>query len=122
MDTALGQRLLNPTAVFVQFNDTPAGIGMTPSGLWVEHSKGLPAIFGEILAVGAEAYAQGYRIGMFVLFARYAGEITDELDDGRNFAIFGMEDVLAEIPKGALVYSDEEMARFNLKPDYSGVT
>jgi co-chaperonin GroES (HSP10) len=122
MDTAAGQRLRGPTTVMVQINDTPAGIGMTPSGLWVEHSMRLPAIFGEILAVGALAFEQGYRPGMLVLFVRYAGEITDELEDGRCFAIFSMEDILGEIPKESLVYSDEEAARLNLEPDFAGIT
>jgi co-chaperonin GroES (HSP10) len=105
----------------IRFADTPAGIGMTPSGIWVEHSKRLPAIFGEIVACGPGAELQGYRVGMFVLFVRYAGEITDEYEDGSAYAIFSINDVLAEIPKEALRYTDEEVARFNLRPNFAGV-
>ncbi len=121
MNAALGQRLVHPDTVMVRMNDTPAGIGMTPSGLWVEHSENLPAIFGEILAVGPQAQTAGFAPGMLVLFVRYAGEITDEHDDGRVFAIFSMHDILAEIPKEALRYTDEEAARFTLQPDFSDV-
>lgn len=110
-DTALGQRLVHADGVLVRMNDIPAGGGMTPSGLWIEHSERLPAIFGEVLACGTAALAFGVRPGMFVLFVRYAGEITDEHDDGTVYAVFSMHDLLAEIPREALRYSDADAAR-----------
>ena len=105
----------------IKMKDTPAGIGMTPSGLWVEHTTRLPAIFGEIVAIGATAEAAGYRIGMYVLFVRYSGEEIGNYEDGKVFAIFSMNDILSEIKQEAFVYSAETAARFNLSPDYSEV-
>lgn len=92
---------------------------MTPSGIWIEHTERLPAIFGDIVAVGAAAEDAGYRVGMFVLFVRYSGEEVESFEDGRVFAIFSMNDILSEIKQEALFYSSEVAARFNLAPDYS---
>lgn len=119
-DEAFGERLAWPHLVMVRLNDTPAGVGMTPSGLWVEHTERLPAIFGEIVAVGAAAAAAGFRIGMFVLFVRYSGEETASYEDGQVFSIFSMNDILSEVKQEALIYSSEAAARFNLAPDYAG--
>ena len=96
-DTALGQQLLSDDTVHVRFADAPAGVGLTPAGLYVEHSHKLPAIFGEILSLGRNAYDAGLRKGASVLFIRYAGEITDVLPDGAIFAVFDYHDIPAGI-------------------------
>lgn len=96
-DTALGQQLIHDDHVQVQYADRPAGEGITPSGLFVQHSTELPAIFGTILSVGKTAYKAGYRKGAFVFFIRYAGEPTDVLPDGRTFAVFHFQDIPARI-------------------------
>lgn len=118
-DNALGQRLTWPDLVMIRMNDHPAGVGMTPSGLWIEHTERLPAIFGEVIAMGSYAEAAGFEIGMFVLFVRYSGEITDAYEDGSNFAVFNCRDILAEVKREALIFSEVEMEKLNLRPNFN---
>lgn len=94
--TYCNRRLFGVDAVLVRFCDDWAGGGITPIGLEVAHSKGLPAIFGEVCALGPDAKAAGLSKGQSILFTRYAGEVTDVLDDGQVYAIFDYNDIRAE--------------------------
>jgi len=94
---ACGEQLLLDDRVRVQFWERPAGAGITPVGLYVQHSTGLPAIFGTILACSVGATAAGYAPGHTVVFLRYAGEITDILEDGTIFATFDYHDIITRV-------------------------
>jgi co-chaperonin GroES (HSP10) len=98
-DTALGQQLYHRNSVLVRYADLPAGEGKMPSGLYVMNSKGLPAIFAHVLAVGPGASERGIKVGQFVLFVRYAGEVTDVYYDGTTYAIFDAHDLLSHYPE-----------------------
>jgi len=82
--------------VLVRYAENSAGSGTTAGGLYVEHSANLPACFGEVVALGPDAYTRGIRKGMFVLFTRYAGDLADTLEDGTHFAVFDCHDLQGE--------------------------
>lgn len=94
--TYCGQRLIHIDSVLVRYAENAAGGGVTPSGLYVEHSSGLPACFGEVMAHGPGARGYGIHKGMYVLFTRYAGDLADVLPDGTTFAIFDCHDLRGE--------------------------
>jgi co-chaperonin GroES (HSP10) len=91
--TVFGQRLYGKDNVFLRIAENYAGSGTTPSGLYVEHSRGLPACFGEVMALGPGAKEAGIEKGQYVLFTRYAQEVTDILEDGTTFAVFDYHDL-----------------------------
>ena len=91
-----GIQLYSKENVLVRYAENAAGSGVTPGGLYVEHSQGLPACFGVVEALGPNAARAGIRKGQRVLFTRYAGEVTDILEDGSTFAVFDYHDLRGE--------------------------
>jgi co-chaperonin GroES (HSP10) len=91
-----GIRLYSKDHVLVRYAENAAGGGVTPGGLYLEHSRGLPACFGIVEALGPNAADAGIRKGQRVLFTRYAGEVTDILEDGSTFAVFDHHDLRGE--------------------------
>ncbi len=89
-------RLCSKEHVLVRYAENSAGGGVTPTGLYLEHSQGLPACFGVVEALGPSAARAGIRKGQKVLFTRYAGEVTDILEDGSTFAVFDYHDLRGE--------------------------
>ena len=91
-----GVMLYGRENVLVRYLENSAGGGVTPGGLFLEHSRGLPACFGIVEALGPGAYSAGIHKGQKVLFTRYAGEVTDILEDGTTFAVFDYHDLRGE--------------------------
>jgi co-chaperonin GroES (HSP10) len=92
----LNIKLYAPDNVLVRYAENAAGGGVTPGGLELAHSSNLPACFGIVEAFGANAKDAGIRKGQKVLFTRYAGEVTDILEDGTTFAVFHYQDLRGE--------------------------